>query len=708
MINMDKRIKEINLSPQAFIVSGANLYRERSEHLLHALRAFIAAGIYLFIAFTAQAQTDITELYQKMEQQVASGTLGDTEMFQKYDSLMMYFFTSDMEKVQHYFQEGIAFARDRKNEEKEASLLTSMGTLYCKTRVIDSVIIYLDQAWMLIEGKAYYEQEYRNHEARGAYFREISDYENAMNAYMKGLDANEKDKVRRIANQQSIENPIRAEVQILRSIAIIHSVMYNPDQTIEYLLKAIRLIDENPHYNLKDAKYRTFGSLADMYISVGRLEEAFPLLEEAYKWASANGEFETMAYQLVLYQKYYFVAGDLQQSLNYGKQALQLAEKINLPRTVNTADKALMQVYLSMKDYKSSLYHAERMMKRTREDDWYALHVIYEHLALNNAAMGNIKKATEYMIKYRDVIHEISNKNLHDALQEMEVKYDVQQKELEIARKQVTIDQQKKRQFLFTGGLIAAGLLLTLLVYIIVLRNRRNRELADMNATKDRFFSIISHDLKNPAVAQHNAIQLLLENSASWDESSLTRYYHKLLQSAKGQVELLYSLLDWAQLQTGRMPFQPAPFDLSSILQPGIGVIRDMADGKGVTLDVRTPETAIVSCDKNMLATVVRNLLTNAVKYTAKDGTVSLVLSPTVTGRTSTYTISVTDTGTGMSSEQIQSLFRQEKPQSRRGTAGEQGSGLGLIVCREFLHKHGSALHIESEEGKGSRFWFEI
>jgi signal transduction histidine kinase len=107
-----------------------------------------------------------------------------------------------------------------------------------------------------------------------------------------------------------------------------------------------------------------------------------------------------------------------------------------------------------------------------------------------------------------------------------------------------------------------------------------------------------------------------------------------------------------------------------------------------------------------MLTTVVRNLLNNAVKYTSKGGTATLTISPGAGA--STYTISVADTGTGMTAEQLQSLFRLDKPQSRRGTAGELGSGLGLIVCREMLQKHGSTLHVESETGKGSRFWFEI
>jgi signal transduction histidine kinase len=126
------------------------------------------------------------------------------------------------------------------------------------------------------------------------------------------------------------------------------------------------------------------------------------------------------------------------------------------------------------------------------------------------------------------------------------------------------------------------------------------------------------------------------------------------------------------------------------------------------------PDAALITGDADILTTVVRNLLTNAVKFTNAGGTVTLDVSPRdcrdVAGNVSTggYIVSVSDTGVGMSREQIGKLFIIDSAHSRKGTSGEQGSGLGLIVCREMLAKHGTTLHVESEEGKGSRFWFEV
>ena len=329
---------------------------------------------------------------------------------------------------------------------------------------------------------------------------------------------------------------------------------------------------------------------------------------------------------------------------------------------------------------------------------------VYSLLTRLYAVTGDPKNADKYWAKENEVQEKMNRNNTQNALQEIEVKYDVQQKELEIARKQITIDKQQKRQLIFMGGLIAAGVLLSLCAYIIILRTRRNRELVEMNAIKDKFFSIVSHDLKNPAIAQRDSLQLLTENADKLDAKTVSAYYHQLLKSADGLVDLLKNLLNWALIQTGRHIYQPSPMNLVGALRSDIEVTKSMAARKEVVFEVTTPPSAIINADENMMVTIVRNLLANAVKFTAKGGEVTLDISPSATA----YTVSVADTGSGMTPEQVQNLFRLDRQQSREGSSGEKGTGLGLIVCKEFLEKHGSTLHIESEAGKGSRFWFEL
>jgi len=206
-----------------------------------------------------------------------------------------------------------------------------------------------------------------------------------------------------------------------------------------------------------------------------------------------------------------------------------------------------------------------------------------------------------------------------------------------------------------------------------------------------------------------DAIKLLSDKGLSWDKPSLEEYYNALLHSADGQVELLYNLLRWAQVQTGRMIFRPMYFDLIPRVKSELRLVRVLAERKGVVVVDELPDNALVTADADMLTTIIRNLLTNAVKFTPQGGTVRLTVTAFSDGGLEGHIrVKVEDTGVGMTPEQLENLFRIDSNQSRTGTAGEQGTGLGLTVCRDMLMKHNSTLHVESEAGKGSVFGFEI
>ncbi len=406
-------------------------------------------------------------------------------------------------------------------------------------------------------------------------------------------------------------------------------------------------------------------SLAQACIASGRYTRAEETIGRAYAMAEENS---LTYWQCVILQNYAYLAsesGNRPLADNYYSRAIRIAED-------NGYNELLQQIM-------EKAYLNERTANPARALDYYERFVALRDSVVNQETLLRID--------------------------EFQVQYDVQGKELEIVRQQAEIGRHESRQLMFIGGLAAAVLLLALLGYVIVLRNRRNRALAEANETKDKFFGIISHDLKNPAIAQRDALQMLVNHSGEWDAASLATYYRELLKSADGQVELLYNLLNWAQVQTGRMPYHPVPFDLAAALRPDIDLVRSMAGRKGVAFEAVMPESVLITGDSSMIATVVRNLLTNAVKFTAAGGTVSLNIELSSDGG---YSVAVRDTGVGMSWEQIAGLFRIDSRRATMGTAGEQGSGLGLIVCRELLEKHGTHLDIESEEGKGSEFRFTL
>ena len=666
----------------------------------------------MFTGWQVQAQSDeIPERLLQMEQRLVSGEMTDEQMLMLYEWLMYEYFTRDMEKVRFYFRQAIAFAREKKPD-TEQRFYARMGIIFSDLNQRDSATIYFDKAVKLLEGNENDYEKANVYELLGTHYSEYNDHENAINAYLIALDLNEKDKARKIAENKDIRQNIVFEVKMRINIATIRGQMLNHEKHLEEALKVKQIIDENRHIDFSNFEYINDAGIAEQYMYFNEYEKALPYIESSYQMAVERGDLTLTVFGLIQYSLYYQYFGDYHKALGYAKEALQIAEK-QVPYYLNLAEGVLARAYIYLKDYRAALYHTERQMSRTEEDDYQSLEYVYSNLALIYAAQGDMKKASENLALYDRLKAKMSDEHMHNAIKNMEVKYEVEQREqahaAENERQQAKIKLQNTRLFLvILGSLIIFGLF----AYINVLNRKRNRELAETNVTKDKFFSIISHDLKNPAVSQRNAVRLLLDNAGAWDAAKLTRYYQKLLKSAEGHVNLIFTLLDWAQMQAGRMPYTPANFDLANALQSDIGIIRNMAENKEVALNVQMPQQTFVTGDCDMLATVVRNLLANAVKFTAKGGTVTLnvaPLNPPEGGKKApVYTVSVADTGTGMTPEQIQILFKLDKQQSRKGTAGEEGTGLGLIVCQEMLEKHGSKLEVESEEGKGSRFWFEI
>jgi signal transduction histidine kinase len=669
------------------------------KHLL------LIISLLFFAGWQVQAQTDTEKELLKMEQDVASGTLSDFEMYKNYQTLLWKYHFSNPEKTRYYFQKLLAFAREKKNVVEESTCLRYMGAVCCDWGINDTALLFMNQAIKLVEGKDFFEEEYYNYNSRGRIYSSMDYFEKAIEDYHKALEATGKDKAVKIAAKKDISKNIHIEAFIMQQISVVYGLLYNNDKYLEYILKAKKIIDDNPDVDFSSLEHTLLSNLVVYYNRTDQREITLPLIERHYKLAKQKEDYSSMVSALINFADYYnFHLEDHKTALKYALEALQLAEQINNPAKIHQIENQLSKTYICLYDYKTALYYAERALAKIEELDNYELEMLYGNLVLIYGLMGENAKARHYQTKYSEILTKMADENTHKAIEELQVKYEVEQKE---QAHQAELKRKQTLQYILIGGLTLTAFLIALLIYIVTLRNKRNRELADMNATKDKFFSIISHDLKNPAIAQRDALQLLLNSSAKWDKDALTNYYGKLLKSADGQVILLYNMLNWAYLQTGKMPFVANPFNLKAALKSDIDLIQNMAEQKGVTFNINFPEQTTVTGDENMLLIVIRNLLTNAVKFTETGGTVTLDITP-IQSLTPSSLISISDTGTGMTPEQLQNLFLLDKKRSTTGTAGEQGSGLGLIVCKELVEKHGSALNVDSERGMGSRFWFEI
>jgi len=229
-------------------------------------------------------------------------------------------------------------------------------------------------------------------------------------------------------------------------------------------------------------------------------------------------------------------------------------------------------------------------------------------------------------------------------------------------------------------------------------------KLIHLNATKDKFFSIIAHDLRNPFSNILGFADLLNKNYAKYDAEKMERFTKQLYLTAKNTYNLLENLLEWSRTQSDKIPFEPHKINFSNVCLELVEGLKLSASAKNVTLDCALNENIEFYADINMIKTVLRNLVSNAIKYSYSNGLIQIV----ATKQETDIVISVKDTGVGIDAYTLSKLFDLTQKYSTSGTAEEKGTGLGLIICKEFVEKHGGEIWAESELGKGSSFNFTL
>ncbi len=233
---------------------------------------------------------------------------------------------------------------------------------------------------------------------------------------------------------------------------------------------------------------------------------------------------------------------------------------------------------------------------------------------------------------------------------------------------------------------------------------KSEKNLMELNATKDKFFSIISHDLKNPFASLLSISELMVENFNDTDRDDHRAGFRKINQSVKHLLNLLENLLTWSRSQRGRIKYEPLRFNLSAMIQENLNLHRLAAEKKGIVLTALEQEEIFAYGDRDMINSVIRNLMTNAVKFTDRDRKVEIRVD-SIGGL---LQVNIVDEGIGIPGEYINKLFNIDEKYKATGTAGEKGTGLGLIICREFVEKNGGEISVQSKPGVGSTFSFTL
>lgn len=233
---------------------------------------------------------------------------------------------------------------------------------------------------------------------------------------------------------------------------------------------------------------------------------------------------------------------------------------------------------------------------------------------------------------------------------------------------------------------------------------KREQQLSDLIATKDKFFSIVAHDLKNPFHSLIGFTELILNNPRKISSEKILDYVEIISKTAKSGYSLLENLLHWAQSQTGRLKYSPEKINIKEITNEVIELSNTSFKNKKIKVVVKINENILAFADKNTITTVIRNLISNAIKYSNNNGKIEI----NATIQNKNVLISVIDEGVGIDKSSIDKLFKLDANYSTLGTEEEKGTGLGLILCKDFVENNGGKIWVESDQNKGAKFFFTI
>ena len=232
----------------------------------------------------------------------------------------------------------------------------------------------------------------------------------------------------------------------------------------------------------------------------------------------------------------------------------------------------------------------------------------------------------------------------------------------------------------------------------------KNVELQDLNNTKNKFFSIISHDLKNPFQSILGFSEILANEIETCSSAEIIEFAHSIHNSSQHTYRLLENLLEWSRSQNESISFKPETLNLQQIINETLRISANTSQAKNISIRSEIHDSFSCIGDKHMISTIVRNLVANAIKYTHRFGVITI----TAVEKDNTVEISVKDNGIGLNLQRIDKLFKISEKNSEPGTENERGTGLGLVLCKEFTEKHGGTIWVESELEKGSTFTFSI
>jgi two-component system sensor histidine kinase/response regulator len=488
----------------------------------------------------------------------------------------------------------------------------------------------------------------------GNVFKEQQEYGKALDYYLKSLE------LKKGLNDE------RSVGVSYNNIASVYAEMRQYDKAMEYSKSALAIF-----LKLKDDRRAAFawGNIGEIYEKQEQYQEALkPLMETA-------------------------------KILERVEDAKALAEALNHIGNVQMQ----LQQYGRAED---NLLKAQKSAIRAEASS--ELMENYHSLARLDSAQGKMTEAYRYMRLYISLKEKVFNAEKSKQITQMQAAFDSERKDKAIELLEQEKNYQKTRMVLF---IIAVAVLLMIafgLIYFLRVKNKANeilksqkKQLEELNQLKDKLFSIIAHDLRSPLQSLKGVLNLAGKEAVSGEE--LKYLLGAIGKNTQNTIDLVDNLINWSKDNLQGSTINPERFDLREPVETNTKLLAQQYENKNIHISNNLVKEHLVNADKNMIDLVLRNLISNAIKFTPQGGSISISSKE----EQEDIILRIEDTGVGISREQQTKLFGTSN-YSTHGTAHEKGTGLGLILCKEFVEKNGGRIWVESELGKGSRFCFSL
>lgn len=442
--------------------------------------------------------------------------------------------------------------------------------------------------------------------------------------------------------------------------------------------------------------------------------------------------------------------GDVSITIEYYTKALEIQKEIKNFSNISLTLLNIANVYKDNGDYDLALQYFKKSIEISQSiGDKEILQWNYKHISETYDSIGDYMNCSKYLALALDLKDTIDESNSQWMLAELQTKYETERKEKAILQlenennlKELDIQKQGVRisnqQIIIWSTIIFTALVLVLVFFLFKLFRMKNKahkevlakneqiakqkneietqserikrqrdellsaydKLKELDATKDKFFTIIAHDIKNPVFNMQRIIEQLNINYGSYSDDQRKKLIDTVDKSAGHLLNLLQNLLQWAKSQTGKIPNMPEMINLNQIIQRNIELFKPYTDKKTIQLTYDMPDDMNAYADEKMMNVVVQNLIGNAIKFTPEGGKIIV----NAMKNENQIEVSFIDTGVGISKDDLAKIFRIDTHHTTHGTNKEEGTGLGLILCREFLEANGGSIQVESEVNKGSTF----